>query len=64
MTAAQLAKWRAQLKLSQAAAAKLIGCSRRSLQNWESGANAIPKNIAMAVSAASMGLPPYGADKR
>jgi len=60
VTATQLAKWRAQFKLSQADAAKLIGCSRRSLQNWESGANTIPKNIAMAVSAATMGLPAYG----
>ena len=60
MTAAQLRQWRAQLKLSQGEAARRLGCSRRSLQHWETGKYAIPGSIAMAVSAVSMNLPPYG----
>lgn len=60
MTAAELKKWRERLHLSQADAARQLGCSRRSLQNWESGKHDIPKYIAMAVSAVSMALPPYG----
>lgn len=61
MTAADLKKWRLQRKISQEEAAQQIGCSRRSIQQWESGANPVPDYIAMAVSAVSMGLPPYGA---
>jgi len=64
MTAAQLRRWRQQLNLSQAEAANKLGCSRRSLQNWESGANAIPKYIAMAASAVSLNLLPYGSKSR
>lgn len=64
MNASQLRKWRAQLGLSQDEAARRLGCSRRSLQNWESGKNSIPGYIAMAVSAVSMNLPPYGEKSR
>jgi transcriptional regulator with XRE-family HTH domain len=64
MNAAQLKAWRLERKLSQAAAAERIGCSRRSIQQWESGANPVPDYIAMAVAAASMNLPPYGTTKR
>lgn len=60
MNAAQLKRWREQLQLSQAAAAERLGCSRRSIQNWETGSARIPKYIAMAASAVSMNLPPYG----
>ena len=60
MTAAQLRKWRAALSLSQEEAASRLGCSRRSLQHWEAGKFPIPGYIAMAVSAVSMNLPPYG----
>jgi len=64
VNASQLKKWRAQLRLSQDEAADKLGCSRRSLQHWESGKYAIPKYIAMAVSAVSMNLPPYGTKTR
>jgi len=60
MTAAQLRQWREQLKLTQGDAANKLGCSRRALQNWESGTQDIPSYIAMAASAVSMNLPPYG----
>jgi len=60
MTAKELAAWRKRLGLSQAAAAELIGCSRRGFQMWESGKNAIPKNIALAIAAIQFNLPPYG----
>lgn len=64
MTSAALRQWREQRGLTQAQAALQIGCSRRALQQWESGASAIPPYIAMAVSAVSMGLPPYGTKPR
>jgi transcriptional regulator with XRE-family HTH domain len=63
MTAAQLRQWREQLKLTQREAAERLGCSPRSLQNWEAGKQAIPGYIAMAASAVSMNLPPYGSKK-
>ena len=64
MNAEQLKKWRAQHNLTQEVAAQKIGCSKRSIQLWESGTNRIPDYIAMAVSAVSMNLPPYGAKSR
>lgn len=60
MNSKELRDWRKQHKLSQAAAARLIGCSRRGLQQWEKGVNPIPKNIALAIAAVQFGLPPYG----
>lgn len=60
MTADELKQWRERLHLSQAAAADLIGCSRRAYQNYEAGKSAIPKSIALAVSAVLFNLPPYG----
>lgn len=64
MTAAQMKYWREQLKLTQSQAAGKLGCSRRALQQWESGKNKIPGYIAMAASAVAMGLPPYGSKPR
>lgn len=60
MTPKELIAWRKRMKLSQAKAAELIGCSRRGLQLWESGANPIPKSIALAIAAIQFNLPPYG----
>ncbi|HUS96053.1 MAG TPA: helix-turn-helix transcriptional regulator, partial [Hyphomicrobiaceae bacterium] len=45
MNTKQLKDWRKQAGLTQVEAAKMIGCSRRALQNYEAGRR-IPKNIA------------------
>lgn len=60
MTASELSKLRERLKWSQAEAAKQLGCSTRSIVNWENGTNKIPKSIALAAAAVMMNLPPYG----
>ncbi|MBP8234615.1 MAG: helix-turn-helix transcriptional regulator [Rhizorhabdus sp.] len=60
MTPEELKNWRRRMKLSQAKAAEMIGCSRRGLQQWESGKTEIPKSIALAVAAVAFDLPPYG----
>lgn len=62
MTPDELRKWRLSAKLSQAAAAELIGCSRRALQYYEAG-RAVPKNIALAIAAVNAKLKPYGRNK-
>lgn len=60
MNAKELIAWRKKHKLSQSAAAELIGCSRRGLQLWEAGDSDIPKTVALAISAVQFNLPPYG----
>lgn len=63
MTAAQFREWRARMSFSQAEAAARLGCSKRSVQNWESGTNDVPTYIALAISAVNMNLPAYGAKR-
>jgi transcriptional regulator with XRE-family HTH domain len=60
MTASELIKLRKRFRWSQSEAASKLGCSIRSISNWEKGVMKIPKNIALAASAAAMNLPPYG----
>lgn len=60
MTPKELIAWRKRLKISQARAAELLGCSRRGIQLWEAGTNPIPKTIALAIAAIQFDLPPYG----
>jgi DNA-binding XRE family transcriptional regulator len=50
MTAADLIAWRARLNLTQAEAAKALGCGRRTLQYYEIGRYPIPKYIALAAT--------------
>jgi transcriptional regulator with XRE-family HTH domain len=45
---------------SQAEAARQLGCSARSIANWESGKTKIPKSIALAASSVMLNIPPYG----
>lgn len=45
---------------SQSEAALRLGCSKRSITNWEKGINPIPVSIALAASAVCMNLPKYG----
>lgn len=60
MTASELVKLRQRLGWSQAEAARKLGCSARSIVDWEKGVRKIPKNIALAAAAVLMNLPPYG----
>jgi len=48
MTKKQLAAWRKRLGLTQGSAALLLGCGRRSLQQWEHGIHAVPRYIELA----------------
>lgn len=60
MTANELLQLRKRLDWSQAECAKHLGCSLRSVVNWEQGKNKIPDSIALAASAVAMNLPKYG----
>ena len=63
MTAAELIKLRQRFNWSQAEAAGKLGCSIRSIVNWEKGVNKIPPSIALAAAAVVMDIPPYGKGK-
>lgn len=60
MTSSDLISLRERMKWSQSEAARQLGCSTRSIVNWESGDYLIPKSIALATSAVLMNVPPYG----
>jgi transcriptional regulator with XRE-family HTH domain len=60
MTANELLEFRKRLHLSRREAAEKLGCSQKSISNWEKGINKIPDYIALAVSAVAMNLPKYG----
>ena len=62
MTAADLIELRNRMQWTQAEAAAALGCSLRSIANWESGATTIPDSIALAASAALANLPKYGSE--
>jgi transcriptional regulator with XRE-family HTH domain len=62
MTPAAFVAWRERLHLSQAAAASLLGCGRRSIQLWENATNEIPKYIALACMAVALGITAPPAD--
>ena len=49
MTSEELLRWRKGHNFSQQEAAELIGCGRRSWQQWEQGDNAIPRYIELAL---------------
>jgi transcriptional regulator with XRE-family HTH domain len=59
----ELAKLRERLNLTRAQAAERLGCSARSIANWEKGETKIPRSIALAVSAFLLNLPPYGKER-
>lgn len=64
MNASDLIELRKRFGWSQAEAAIKLGCSRRSIANWEKEVNPIPDSIALAVSAVCMNLPKYGQSKK
>lgn len=60
MTAKELLALRERFNWSQAEAARQLGCSVRSIANWEKSVSKIPKSVALAAAAVAMNLPPYG----
>lgn len=60
MNADELIELRKRFGWSQSEAALRLGCSKRSIANWEKGINPIPDSIALAASAVCMNLPKYG----
>ena len=61
MTSTNLRNWRG--KMSRAEAALILGCSERTITNYEGSENTpprkIPKLFALAVAAVDAGLEPY-----
>jgi len=60
VTPTALTQWRQRLGLSQAEAARRLGCSRRAYGQYEAGQSRIPQYIALAAAAVAYGLPPMG----
>lgn len=60
MNADELVELRKRFGWSQEVAASQLGCSKRSITNWEKGIHPIPDSIALAASAVCMNLPKYG----
>jgi DNA-binding XRE family transcriptional regulator len=60
MTQNDLIEFRKRFKLKKTTAAIALGCSTRTIYNYEVNNVPIPKYIALAASAFAMGLPPYG----
>lgn len=59
MTSASLIAWRQRLGLNKVRAAEALGCSRTSLDAWESGEHKIPRYIELACAAIVYGLPEH-----
>jgi transcriptional regulator with XRE-family HTH domain len=59
MTNVDLIELRQRFRWTQAEAAARLGCSKRSISNWEKGVHEIPEYIALAAAAVCMNLPPY-----
>jgi len=59
MDSGELLRFRARFRLSRRKCSVALGCSERSLFNWEKGDADIPKYISLACSAYSLDLPPY-----
>ena len=60
MNANDLIMLRKQYGWTQKEAAENLGCSIRSIQNWEHGITKIPKSIALAAASAVNKTDPYG----
>jgi len=52
--------FRRKFKLNQSECAEALGCSVRSIANWESSRLAIPDYIGLAASAYAHSLPSWG----
>ncbi len=60
MTSRQLIKFRRERKWSQQRMADELGCSRGGIRRWEMSISHIPKYIALACSAITMHIEPFG----
>lgn len=57
-TGTELRRWRQDREFSQERLAKMIGCARRSIHNWERrDSDSIPYYIALALWALEHGAP-------
>lgn len=56
MDANDLKKFRMRFGFTRKLAAKALGCSVQAIETWENGEAPIPKSVALAVRAFSMGL--------
>jgi len=56
--------FRRKFKLNQVECAEALGCSARSVANWESSRLAIPDYIGLAANAYANSLPQYGGKAR
>ncbi len=60
MTPAQiLVLWRERMGYTRQEAAAEIGCSIRSMVNWETGQLQPPRYIGLAMAALALGMKPY-----
>lgn len=59
MDKSELIAVRRRFKWSRPRLARKLGCSIKSIYNWESEKNPIPKYIGMAISAVIYDLPEY-----
>jgi transcriptional regulator with XRE-family HTH domain len=55
----QLIDWRIRLNLTTRAAAEALGCSRTSINSWESGTARIPRYIGIACTGIEMNITDY-----
>jgi len=56
MTPQAIIAWRARLNLTQIAAAKALGLSRRQWQNFEAGKWPVPLTVRLAMAALESGI--------
>lgn len=61
MTPAAFLDWRTRLGLTQAGAARVLGKTRRQVQHYEAGSQAIPTTVQLAMAALAHGLSPADA---
>jgi len=59
-----MALWREQMGYTMNEAADELGCSKRSLTNWENGHFPIPRYIGLAMNALALNMRPYGSRRK
>lgn len=60
MTAAEFTAWRKRLGYTQAQAADALGMSRRQVQYYEDGSQAVPRVVELACGALESGIRDQG----
>ena len=64
LNAETLTLWREQMGYTMNEAADELGCSKRSLTNWENGHFPIPRYIGLAMNALALNMRPYGSKRK